>query len=152
MLDHQDRDGSRAFSRSAPISSVRRFAPEGLVLGAGTVLLPADAPRRVRSIKGCEARLLTLLSAAYGRAMDLAVLGNIERAAKAWNLGDDCLAYIHLAHARFSELPYPHDAAQRLLIAASPAASGPAAAKPQNLRHRVSSRLVRLAPLHGSAS
>jgi hypothetical protein len=116
VLDHRYRDGSRAFSRYAPISSVPRFEPEGLVLGAGTVLLPADAPRRVRSIKGCEARLLTLLSAAYGRAMDLAVLGNIERAARAWNLGDDCLAYIHLAHARLGELQYPNDAAQRLLI------------------------------------
>jgi hypothetical protein len=95
---------------------VPRFAPEGLVLGAGTVLLPADAPRRLRSIKGCEARLLTLLSAAYGRAVDPAVLGNIERAARAWNLGDDCLAYMHLAHARLGELQYPHDAAQRLVI------------------------------------
>jgi hypothetical protein len=116
VLDHQYRGGSRAFARYAPISSVPRFAPEGLVLGAGTVLLPADAPRRLRSIKGCEARLLTLLSAAYGRAVDPAVLGNIERAARAWNLGDDCLAYMHLAHARLGELPYPHDAAQCLSI------------------------------------
>jgi hypothetical protein len=116
VLDHQYRGGSRAFARYAPINSVPRFAPEGLVLGAGTVLLPADAPRRMQSSKGCEARLLTLLSAAYGRAVDPAVLGNIERAARAWNLGDDCLAYMHLAHARLGELPYPHDAVQRLLI------------------------------------
>jgi hypothetical protein len=116
VLDHQYRGGSRAFERYAPISSALRFAPEGLVLGAGTVLLRADGPRRLRSPKGCEARLLALLSAAYGRAVDLAVLGNIERAAKAWNGGDDCLAYIHLAHARLGELPYPHDAAQRLVI------------------------------------
>jgi hypothetical protein len=116
VLDHQYRGGARAFARYASISSVPRFAPEGLVLGAGTVLLPADAPRRLRGTKGCEARLLTLLSAAYGRAVDPAVLGNIERAAKAWNQGDDCLAYIHLAHGRLGELPYPHDAAQRLVI------------------------------------
>ncbi len=116
MLDHQYRGGSRAFERYAPISSVLRIAPEGLVLGAGTVLLPADAPRRLQSPKGCAARLLTLLSAAYGRAVPAAVLGNIERAARAWNQGDDCLAYIHLAHARLGELPYPHDAARRLLI------------------------------------
>jgi hypothetical protein len=116
VLDHQYRGRSRAFARYAPISSAPRFAPEGLVLGAGTVLLPAEAPRRLRSTNGCEARLLTLLSAAYGRAVDPAVLGNIERAARAWNLGDDCLAYMHLAHARLGELPYPHDAAQRLLI------------------------------------
>lgn len=116
MLDHQCRGGSRAFEHDATISSVLTIAPEGLVLGAGTVLLAADPPRRLRSIKGCEARLLALLAAAYGRALDPAVLGNIERAAKAWNAGDDCLAYIHLAHARFGELPYPHDAAQRLVI------------------------------------
>jgi hypothetical protein len=48
--------------------------------------------------------------------VDPAVLGNIERATKACNQGDDCLAYIHLVHARLGELPYPHDAAQRLLI------------------------------------
>jgi hypothetical protein len=116
VLDHQYRGGSRAFEHDATISSVLTIAPEGLVLGAGTVLLAADPPRQLRSIKGCEARLLALLSAAYGRALDPAVLGNIERAAKAWNAGDDCLAYIHLAHARLGELPYPHDAAQRLVI------------------------------------
>jgi hypothetical protein len=116
VLDHQYRGGSRAFVRDAPVSSAPRFAPEGLVLGAGTVLLPAEAPRQLRSQKGCEARLLTLLSAAHGRAVDPTVLGNIERAAKAWNQGDDCLAYMHLAHAHLGELPYPQDAAQRLLI------------------------------------
>jgi len=41
---------------------------------------------------------------------------NIERAAKAWNQGDDCLAYIYLAHARLGELKDPHDAARRLVI------------------------------------
>jgi len=116
VLDHQCRGGSRAFEHDATISSVLTIVPEGLVLGAGTVLLAADPPRQLRSIKGCEARLLALLSAAYGRALDPAVLGNIERAAKAWNAGDDCLAYIHLAHARLGELPYPHDAARRLVI------------------------------------
>lgn len=98
------------------IGTVLRIAPEGLVLGAGTVLLPAEGPRQLRTTKGCEARVLALLSAAYDRAVDPAVLGNIERAAKAWNAGDDCLAYIHLAHARLGELEYPHDAAQRLVI------------------------------------
>ena len=116
MLDHQYRGGPRAFQRYAPISSVLGISPEGLVLGARTVLLPADAPRQLRSTNGYEARLLTLLSAAYDRAVDPAVLDNIERAAKAWNAGDDCLAYIHLAHARLGELPYPYDAAQRLVI------------------------------------
>lgn len=116
MLNQQPRDNSRAPAPIEPISNVLRIAPQGLTLGAGTVLLPADGPRQLRSTRGCEARLLALLSAAYDRAVDPAVLGNIERAAKAWNAGDDCLAYIHLAHARLGELEYPHDAAQRLVI------------------------------------
>jgi len=116
VLNQQLRGGSRAPAPIEPISTVFRIAAEGLVLGAGTVLLPAEGPRQVRTTKGSEAPVLALLSAAYGRAIDPAVLGNIERAAKAWNTGDDCLAYIHLAHARLGELQYPHDAAQRLVI------------------------------------
>jgi len=116
VLNRQPRGGSRAPAPIEPINTVLRIAAEGLVLGAGTVLLPADGPRQLRTTKGYEVRVLALLSAAYGRAIDPAVLGNIERAAKAWNAGDDCLAYIHLAHARLGELPYPHDAAERLVI------------------------------------
>lgn len=116
MLNQQPRGNSRAPAPIEPISTSLRIAPEGLVLGSGTILLPADAPRQLRTTKGREARVLALLSAAYDRAVDPAVLGNIERAAKAWNSGDDCLAYIHLAHARLGELQYPHDAAQRLVI------------------------------------
>jgi hypothetical protein len=61
--------------------------------------------------------VLALLSAAYGRAIAPGVLGNIERAAKAWSEGDDCLAYIHLAHARFPALNDSREAAWRLFIA-----------------------------------
>jgi hypothetical protein len=114
VLNQQPRDGSRAPAPIEPISTVLRIASEGLVLGASTVLLPVDGPRQLRTTKGGEARVLALLSAAYDRAVQPAVLGNIDRAAKAWNAGDDCLAYIHLAHARLGELQYPHDAAQRL--------------------------------------
>ena len=116
MLNQQPRDGSRAPAPIEPISTVLRIASEGLVLGASTVLLPVDGPRQLRTTKGGEARVLALLSAAYDRAVQPAVLGNIDRAAKAWNAGDECLAYIHLAHARLGELPHPHDAIQRLLI------------------------------------
>ncbi len=117
MLNQQHRGGSCAAAPMEPLSNVLRIAPQGVVLGAGTVLLSADGPRQLRTTKGCEARMLALLSAAYGRAVDPAVLGNLDRAAKAWNAGDDCLAYIHLAHAPLGELQYPHDAAQRLAIA-----------------------------------
>jgi hypothetical protein len=73
--------------------------------------------RRLQSLKGQEARVLALLSTAYGRAVAPSVLGNIERAAKAWGAGDECLAYIHLAHARLPELQDPVEAARRLFVA-----------------------------------
>ena len=87
------------------------------MLGAGTLLVAADAARRLSSLRGQEARVLALLSAAYNRAVPPSVLGNIERAAKSWRDGDDSLAYIHLAHARLPELQEPHTAAQRLFLA-----------------------------------
>jgi hypothetical protein len=79
-------------------------------------MVPADGPRRLRSLRGQETRVLALLSAAYGKAVAPSVLGNIERAAKAWGQGDDCLAYIHLAHAGLGDLQDPYDAARRLFI------------------------------------
>lgn len=103
--------------RAFPISPVPTLTTEGLVLGAATVLLSAEESRRLKSVDGDELRVLALLSAAYGRAIAPAVLGNIERAAKAWGEGDDCLAYIHLAHARFPALDDSREAARRLFIA-----------------------------------
>jgi hypothetical protein len=102
--------------RAVPISPVLNLTPKGLVLGAGTVLVPADGPRRLQSLQGREARVLALLSAAYGKAVAPSVLGNIERAAKAWREGDDCLAYIHLAHTGLRDLQDPYEAARRLFI------------------------------------
>jgi hypothetical protein len=93
------------------------FAPEGLVLGAGTVLVAAEGARRLTSLDGQEARVLALLSAAYGKAVAPAVLGNISRAANAWRQGDTCLAYIHLAHSRLPKLQDSYEAARRLFLA-----------------------------------
>ena len=117
MLHGQLRNAWHARKRVVPISPVLNLTPEGLVLGAGTVMVPADGPRQLRSMRGQETRVLALLSAAYGKAIAPSVLGNIERAAKAWSEGDDCLAYIHLAHARLPTLRDPYDAARRLFIA-----------------------------------
>jgi hypothetical protein len=116
MLDQQLRDAWRAQERAVSISPVMRFVEDGLVLGAGTVLVARDGARRLQSLKGHEAELLALLSAAYGKSVAPAVLGNIERAAKYWGEGDICLAYIHLAHARLPELQDPREAARRLFI------------------------------------
>ena len=87
------------------------------MLGAGTVLIPAEGVRRLTSLDGHEARVLALLSVAYGKAVAPAALGNIARAADAWRQGDDCLAYIHLAHSRQSELQDCYEAARRLFLA-----------------------------------
>ena len=116
MLQERLRNAWRARERAIAISPVLTLSPEGLVLGAGTVLVPADGLHRLQSLEGQEARVLALLSAAYGRAVAPSVLGNIKRAAKAWGEGDDCLAYIHLAHARLPELRDPAEAARRLFI------------------------------------
>jgi hypothetical protein len=116
MLQERLRNAWRACERTVAISPVLTLAPRGLLLGAGTVLLPTDGPRRLKSLEGQEAKVLALLSAAYGKAIAPSVLGHIERAAKAWSEGDDCLAYIHLAHARLPALHDPYDAAWRLFI------------------------------------
>ena len=116
MPDNQRGEVWRVRERSAPVSTVLNFTPDGLVLGAGTVLIRTEGPRRLHGLAGREAQVLALLSAAYGRAIPSSVLGNIARAAKAWSQGDDCLAYVHLAHARLGELQYARDAAQRLMM------------------------------------
>ena len=116
MLKGQPRDKWLASERVVPISPAPRLTSEGLVLGAGTVLVRAAGPRRLCSTRGQEMRVLALLSAAYGRAIAPRVLGNIERAAKAWSEGDDCLAYIHLAHASLGEPSDLQQAARRLFV------------------------------------
>lgn len=116
MLHEQLRNAWRARERAVPISPAMHFASEGLILGAGTVVVAAEGSRRLRSLQGQEARVLTLLSAAYGRAIAPSVIGNIERAAKAWSEGDDCLAYIHLAHTGMREPQDPYESARRLFI------------------------------------
>jgi hypothetical protein len=117
MLHERLRKAWHARERSIVISPVLTLAPQGLVLGAGTVLVSADGPHRLKSLEGEEARVLALLSAAYGKAIAPRIVGNIKRAARAWGEGDDCLAYIHLAHARLPELPDPVEAARRLFMA-----------------------------------
>jgi hypothetical protein len=116
MLAEQLRDEWRARERFARTHPVMTFASEGLILGAGTILAPAEGVRRLKSLKGQEQRILALLAAAYGKAVSSSVLGNIERAGRAWSVGDDCLAYIHLAHAGLHSLVDIESAARRLSI------------------------------------
>jgi hypothetical protein len=116
VLHEQLRNVWHARKRFVPISQALNLTSQGLVLGAATVLVPTDGPRQLQSLRGRETRLLALLSAAYDKAIAPSVLGNIERAARAWSEGDDCLAYIHLAHAGLGELQDPYEAARRLFI------------------------------------
>jgi hypothetical protein len=55
--DDRLRNAWLARERSVPIGTVLNFAPDGLVLGAGTVLLHAEGPRRLQTLEGQEARV-----------------------------------------------------------------------------------------------
>lgn len=100
MLLEQLRDDWLARLRDGPIDPVPRFAERGIVLGAGTVLLACAGGRQLQQVKGQEARLMALLSAACGEVLPRSVAGKFERAAKCWSERDDCFAYMHLAHAK----------------------------------------------------
>lgn len=117
MLYQQPRDGSLARERATFASPAMIFTPEGLMLGAGTILVPAEGIRKLKSLKGREPEVLALLSAAYGTAVDPHVLDNVERAAKSWSEGDDFTAHIHLAHTGLRALDDFGNAAHRLRMA-----------------------------------
>lgn len=111
------REAWRARERSVPISTSLTLSPDGLLLGAGTIIVASAALRRLQSLKGREAQVLALLSAAQGTPVGANVLGNIERAAKSWREGDDCLAHIHLTHSGLDLSREPRAAACRLFVA-----------------------------------
>jgi hypothetical protein len=92
------------------------FSPDGLALGAETILVPAIGPCCLANLQGEEARLLTLLSATFGKAISPSVLGNISRAAKSWGKGDDVAAAIYLTHAGLPRPDDPTEAARRLFV------------------------------------
>src|SRR5580698_1487736 len=52
----------RAHLARVPIRNELTFTPDGLVLGAGTVLVEPQVGRLLKSVKGQEARVLALLS------------------------------------------------------------------------------------------
>jgi hypothetical protein len=117
VLYRQPRDSSHAREPIAFASPMMIFTPQGLVLGAGTILAPVNGARKLKSLKGREQDVLALLSAAYGRAVAPSVLNNIERAAKSWSEGDDFTAHIHLAHSGLRALDDLPSAAHRLRMA-----------------------------------
>ncbi|MGE3784595.1 MAG: hypothetical protein AB7H71_17875 [Alphaproteobacteria bacterium] len=88
------------------------------MLGAGTVLAKHITCSRASELDLDLAgeRILTLLSVAYSKPVDPAVLGNIRRASAAWRDGETVLALIHLAHSALPPLP-DENAADRLSAA-----------------------------------
>ncbi len=111
-LVKQWRDGihARRF-RSSP-----SFESDSLVLGATVLLAKQNGSENVEP-GGAEARLLTLLSVAYGRPVDSSVLTAIRRASKHADAGDRSMAAMHLALAGLGELADPADAARRIFLA-----------------------------------
>jgi len=106
----------RTLQASVPIDAEMKFAPEGLVLGAGTVLAPTDAGGATIRFDGREARLVTLLSVAHLRPVTPNALNHIRKAAERWGEGETSLAEVHLALSRLAALDEPWPAAQRLFL------------------------------------
>jgi hypothetical protein len=94
-----------------------RARGQGLMLGAGTILVPAEDARKLKSLKGREQEVLALLAAADGTPIAASVLDGIERAAKCWSEGDDFTAHIYLAHTGLRTLEDFPNAAYRLRMA-----------------------------------
>ncbi len=103
----------------AHVDAVMCFKADGLVLGAGTVLAPANTDGGPPSIdfEGCDARVLALLSVAYDRPISSQVMKHIRRAALRWRDGDEGAASVHLALTGLGQLGRPGEASRRLFAA-----------------------------------
>jgi len=89
---------------------------DALVLGAGTVLARRDHDGAL-ALDGEDAKLLTLLSVAYGQPVSASVLGTVRKASRHARAGDDAMAAMYLALAKLPKLRDPSDSARRLFIA-----------------------------------
>jgi hypothetical protein len=83
-----------------PLHREMTFAQAGLVLGRGTILAEFERkgrPARGLAFDGEEARILSLLTAAYREPLAGGATEKIRRAGELWCAGDKALAQIHLA-------------------------------------------------------
>lgn len=99
---------------------------DGLRLGCGTVLVRMAMTRSgdlCLAIDADQERLLALLSAAYARQVDPAVVKQIKRASAQWQRGEKANAHIELAFARLPRLR-PGEDAFRLFLAEDLLAQG----------------------------
>jgi hypothetical protein len=99
----------------APLSPGMAFGPEGLTLGAGTVLASVDG--LTEADERDEARLYALLSAAYRQPIGPQAIRYIRRGAASWRAGDEAMAAMHLAMTGLMPLRNVKDAARRLFMA-----------------------------------
>ena len=85
-----------------------------VVLGARTILAKRLSDG---SLESEDARILTLLSVAYGNPIGPSVIGAVRRASKHARAGDECMASMHIALVPLPRLSDPSEAARRLFIA-----------------------------------
>ncbi|MGH6857401.1 MAG: hypothetical protein ACRECP_07130 [Methylocella sp.] len=100
-----------------PLHRALTFSQAGLVLGRGTRLAEFEKERLARglSLDGHEARVLSLLTAAYGVPVAGGVIAKLRRAGEFWCAGEKTLAQLHLA---FTGLPQIDEmGAYRLFLA-----------------------------------
>lgn len=102
---------------STAIDSVMRFAEEGLVLGAGTIVAKSAGELRRISIDPAEPRLRALLAATHLRSPTVGSLAHLRKAAQRWSEGQDALAATHLALSGLERLQRPELDAYRLFLA-----------------------------------
>ena len=109
-----------------PFQALPVIEDDGLQLGCGTVLVRMAVTRSGDSCLAIDAdqeRLLALLSAAYARQVDPAVVKQIRRASAQWQSGEKASAHIELAFARLPRLRSGEDAF-RLFLAEDLLAQG----------------------------
>ena len=88
---------------------------EGLVLGAGTVLVRMAGGSTNADCD--DDRLKALLSVAYGKPVANRAIGHVKAAALRWRDGETARATLHLALSRLASLDNPSEAARRLFMA-----------------------------------
>jgi hypothetical protein len=100
-----------------PLHREMTFTQAGLVLGRGTLLAEFEkkGPAHGLAFDGKEARIFSLLTAAYREPLAGGAIEKIRRAGEFWHAGEKALAQIHLA---FMGLPKIDEAdAYRLFLA-----------------------------------
>ena len=112
MLSEQLERAWRQRRQSAPIEAEVRFAEEGLLLGAGTLLASSGAESSAP-----DARMTVLMTAAHLKAPSATALAHLRKAAQRWREGDDALASMHLALSGLGRLRWPEADARRLFFA-----------------------------------